>query len=105
MRSFLNAIKDFLILRRLQGGRLEGRTTVDAAGISISSQARKPGPASVMGTGLGRCDEIFGIAPPPPNESYEWVEAQEGRHGPVGRELDAHQVAAGRQLQSDAKKP
>jgi hypothetical protein len=39
MRNFLNAIKDFLILRRPQGGRLEGRTTVDAACISISSQA------------------------------------------------------------------
>jgi hypothetical protein len=31
--------KVYLILRRPQGGRLEGRTTVDAACISISSQA------------------------------------------------------------------
>jgi hypothetical protein len=43
MRNFLNSIKDFLILRRPQGGRPEGRTTVDAAGISISSQTRKAG--------------------------------------------------------------
>jgi hypothetical protein len=28
MRSFLNAIKDFVILRRPQGGRLEGRTAL-----------------------------------------------------------------------------
>jgi hypothetical protein len=39
MRDFLNVINDFLILRRPQGGRLEGRTTVDAAYISISSRA------------------------------------------------------------------
>jgi hypothetical protein len=43
MRSFLHAIKDFLILRRPQGGRLEGRATVDAACISISAQAAAPG--------------------------------------------------------------
>src|SRR6516225_9093864 len=36
MRSFPHAIKDFLILRRPQGGRLEGRTAVDTACVSIS---------------------------------------------------------------------
>ena len=49
LRSFLRMRKSLMILRksliprRPQGGRREGRTAVDAACISISSQARVRG--------------------------------------------------------------
>ena len=43
MRSFLHAVKDFLILRRPQGGRLEGRTIAMQPRSSILSQAGKRG--------------------------------------------------------------
>jgi hypothetical protein len=61
MRSFLNAIKDFFILRRPQGGRLEGRTTVDAAGIWISSHALKRGSGTVRASGSVGCPPFAGM--------------------------------------------